>query len=463
MSHQDDDHLRKNIATFKAILDIAVPESVSSFVRHGNAILDPAWLASVAITCFAWIPDKTLTERVAAACRVVGHVFGIDETVTRQGLMKALATCGPELVKLMIDALVVHIISLKGYWTQNGKVNVAVDGSKFAAPRTKENQAYFAATRQKKNRRGTTGKKSKKRNRKSKPNQYKKSADESKASTVQVLLTVFWHMTAGLPLRWMTSTSNGSERRNAAEMLDTLPRNARLIGDAEYVGFPLWSKICDSGRSLLVRVGSNMTFLKGLGKYQLENGIVYYWPACAMDTNAPPLVLRLFQIHEGKKAIFLVTNELDMDDATASRLYAARWKIEMFFRTVKQTCEQAKLHCLRPENVLTELNWNLLGTWYALFTGKQALLDEGVPLNELSPVKVMSAFTEAVASIHRHATGIPLFSQQLANAILNDESNRTSSKASRNYPAKKKHRRCGEPIINYPTEEQRQKAKSLGI
>jgi len=42
MSHQDDDHLRKNIATFKAILDIAVPESVSSFVRQENAILDPA-------------------------------------------------------------------------------------------------------------------------------------------------------------------------------------------------------------------------------------------------------------------------------------------------------------------------------------------------------------------------------------------------------------------------------------
>ena len=154
---------------------------------------------------------------------------------------------------------------------------------------------------------------------KKKQKQYKRTADRSKASTVQVLVTVFWHMTAGLPLRWMTSASNGSERRNAAEMLNDLPRNARLIGDAKYVGYPLWSKICNSGRSFLVRVGSNRSFLKNLGKYRVADGFVYYWPACEMCLNEPPIVLRLFQIHDGKKAIFLVTNELDMDDETACR------------------------------------------------------------------------------------------------------------------------------------------------
>ena len=106
---------------------------------------------------------------------------------------------------------------------------------------------------------------------------------------MQVLLTVFWHMQAGLPLQWMTSASNGSERKNAAEMLDDLPRNARLIGDAEYVGYPLWSKIHTTGRSFLVRVGSNVTFLKKLGKYQVEDGFVYYWPECVMHANDPPL------------------------------------------------------------------------------------------------------------------------------------------------------------------------------
>jgi hypothetical protein len=449
MSHQDDVHLRKNIVAIKGILEDAVPDDVASFVRHGNAQLDPAWLSSVAMTCWGWTTEGTLTERVSKACTVVGEVLDRKERVTRQGLMKALSTCGPQLVELMNHSLADHIQNLKGYWTQKGKVNIAVDGSKFAAPRTAENQAYFAAT-------GTFKKKKKRK-------KYKKASDQSKASTVQVLLTIFWHMQSGLPLRWMTSASNGSERRNAAQMLDDLPRNARMIGDAEYVGYPLWSKIHNSGRSFLVRVGSNLTFLKQLGKYRVEDGFVYYWPEGVMRANDPPLVLRLIQIRDGKKAIFLVTNELDMDDELACELYSGRWKIEMFFRTVKQTCERAKLHCHRPENVLTELNWTLLGIWYALFTGKQVLLNEGLDPTDVSPVKVMKAISKVVEEIYRMATPISLLQDELAKAALDDESDRTSSKASRNFPKKKKHRTCGVPKIKCANSTQRERAKILRV
>ena len=445
MSHQDDAHLRRNVASFKAILRSAVPESVEGFTRHGNAVLSPFWLASVALTCWGWMADGTLTERVSAACDVVGYIFDVKGSVTRQGLMKALATCGAALVELMIDSLSSHVRSLKGHWTESGKVNIAVDGSKFAAPRTAENQAFFAAPVRKRKKR------------------YKRKSDQSKASTVQVLLTVCWHMTTGLPLRWRTTASHGSERRNVADMLDSLPRNARLIGDAEYVGYPLWSKICNSERSFLIRVGSNVTFLKKLGKHRIEDGFVYYWPVCVMNKNGQPIVLRMFQIRDGKKAVYLVTNELDMSDELAGRLYAARWKVEMFFRTVKQTCEHAKLLCLRPENVLTELNWTLLGIWYALFAGKQAQVNEGRSPDQLSPVKVISAFREVAQTLRRQAAGVPLLHDQLIQAIVKDETNRISSKTSRRFPSRKKRRRCGKPIILTPTRQQRRIAKALKI
>lgn len=360
--------------------------------------------------------------------------------------MKALGTCGPDLVKLMIGSLANHVQSLKGYWTQQGKVNVAVDGSKFAASRTKENQDYFAATAQKKQNK-----------------KYKKASDRSKASTVQVLLTVFWHLSSGLPLQWTTSASNGSERKNAAQMLDDLPRNARLIGDAEYVGYPLWSKIHNSGRSFFVRVGSNLTLLKQLGEHRVEDGYVSYWPDEVMRAKDPPLVLRLIQIHDGKRAIYLVTNELDLDDETAGVLYSGRWGIEVFFRTVKQTCERAKLHCHRPANVLTELNWTLLGIWYALFAGKQALREEDRAPQEISPVKVLKAFSKVVELIAKAAEPVSLFQNELANAVLADESERTSRKKSRNYPRKKKHRRCGAPNVELATAEQRQQLKQLKV
>jgi len=444
MSHQDDVHLRKNISTVKSILEAAVPESVASYVRHGNAERTPAWLASVALTCFGWMTEGTLADRVSKGCGVVRQVFDSEETITRQGLMKALGTCGPDLVKLMIGSLANHVQGIKGYWTQHGKVNIAVDGSKFRAPRTKENQDYFAATAKKKKK-------------------YKKESDRSKASTVQILLTIFWHLPTGLPLQWTTSASNGSERKDAAQMLDDLPRNVRLIGDAEYVGYPLWSKIHRSGRLFLVRVGSNLTFLKQLGEHRVEDGYVYFWPDKAMRAKCPPLVLRLIQIHDGKRAIYLVTNQFDLDDETACLLYSERWGIEVFFRTVKQTCERAKLHCHRPENVLTELNWTLLGIWHALFAGKKAMLEGDLSPQQISPVKVIKAFSKVVELISKAAEPVSLLQDELADAILADESKRTSSKKSRNYPRKKKHQRCGVPNIELATAEQRQRFKQLKV
>lgn len=246
-------------------------------------------------------------------------------------------------------------------------------------------------------------------------------------------------------------------------MVDELPHNARLIGDAEYIGYPLWSKMIQSGRSFLVRVGANVTLLKDLGQYKIENGFVYYWPESVMVANVPPLVLRLIQIPDGKDAIFLVTNELEMTDEMAGRLYAERWKVEIFFRTVKQTCEHAKLHCLRPDNVVTELNWILLGIWYALFTGKQAVRQQGKSPNAVSPAKIIRAFRDVVCMIYRSTVHALLFDDQLAAAFLNKETHRTTSKASRNYPRKKTHDPPSPPKICNPSLRQQRRAQMLRI
>ena len=452
MSHQDDLHIRKNIQEFKSVLEVAISDDVRNFGRHGNAELDTAWLVSVAMTCWGFMAG-TLSHRVSVACRVVGHVFGTSESISRQGLLKALGACGPRLLELMIDALPQRIKGLKGRWTQQGKVNVAVDGTKFAAPRTQANQDYFSAA----------GRKKKKAAQEAEAKTYQQAADQSKAATVQILVTVYFHLASGLPIRWKASASNGSERKDAEAMLQTLPRNARLIGDAEYVGYSLWSAIHNSDRTFLVRVGSNMKFLTHIGKYQMVDGLVYYWPDYQMNANQPALVLRMIRLNDGDKAIYLVTNELDMTDEVASQLYSERWKIEIFFRTIKQTCERAKLQCRKPDNVLTELNWTLLGIWHALLTAKSVCKENGTNIQRTSPVKVMKAFATVVELIHKEVTGVTDFRTELANAIIPDESNRTSSKASRNYPRKKKYRRCGNPKINDPTPEQQELALSLQV
>lgn len=94
MPHQDTEHLRINIQSMKAIFDRLIPRETSSLVRHGNASLDPGWLSVVAILCMGWTANDTLNERVKTAYTVAGQLFQVSTTVTRQGLMKALANYG---------------------------------------------------------------------------------------------------------------------------------------------------------------------------------------------------------------------------------------------------------------------------------------------------------------------------------------------------------------------------------
>lgn len=444
MSHQDGSHLHENLQAIKGLFERMLPEPLASIRRHGNATLEPSWLAAVAISCWGWTPRGTLTDRVKTACSVVGRVWNVETTVSRQGLMKALASSGEALVELIVDQLAVTLSTLKGHWTRGGKVNIAVDGTKMKAPRTQANQRVFAASRSSRKRRT-----------------YRSAADASKAATVQVLMTVFWHLSTGLPLRWKIDGASGSERKSVEELIEQLPHNARLIGDAEYVGYPLWSTVINAGRSFLFRVGSNVTLLKNLGHYRAGDGYVYLWPDHALRKEQPPLVLRLFIIHNGRHRVYLVTNELAMPETLASELYRGRWGIEVFFRSIKQSCQRSKLCCGTPENVYSELHWTLLGIWSAMFLGSQTIAGEGLPPDRLSPVKVMRAFADTIYAIHVNGSAIELLSDLLTRAQLTDESRRTSSKTSRRYPRKKKRRKCGAPHLKQATTLQKQLARKL--
>ncbi len=444
MPHQDGGNLRKNLQAIEGLVQCLVSQDVASFARHGNATLEAGWLAAVALICFGWT-DGPLNDRVQAACLVIGRVWNVSTTVTRQGLLKALASCGQSLVERTVDQFPQRLAEFQGRWTRGGKVNIAVDGTKLSAPRTKDNQVAFSAAQNSRRKRRHTSR-----------------ANASKAATVQLLATVFWHLGTGLPLRWKLAGSTGSERKSVVELVDQLPSDARLIGDAEYVGYPLWSTIILSGRSFLFRVGSNITLLKNLdGRFRWQHGYVYFWPQQAMKDGQPPITLRLFIIHNGRHPIYLVTNELDMTDALARELYAGRWGIEVFFRSVKQGWQRGKLQCGSSPNVLVELNWTLLGIWSAMFLAKRALDVEGVKPQRMSAAKVMRACMIAIQGIVLGGRDSPLLAALLTAAVVADESARTSRKNSRPYPRKKKHEPCGPPKITSATPEQKQAAREL--
>jgi Transposase DDE domain len=442
--HQDQQNDPVHIAEIQAALSRLLPESLRGVQRHGNATILPETLAALAMLCWGWLSDGTINERLAAACDILIRVGRIGEAVSRQGLMQALASCSELLLPAMTEHLAEQVPQLKGHWTAHGKVNVAVDGTKFLAPRSAANQADFAA--------GNTS---------SPPRSYATEADRAKAATVQLLATVMWHVGSGLPLRWRIGGSTASERHHAAEMLEELPANARLIADAEYVGDPLWRAMIDSKRSFLIRVGANVRLLKNLGELQFRDGYVYFWTEKAQRRSQPPLVLKLIALHDGRHPVYLVTNDLDLSESEASEIYRQRWGIEVFFRTVKQSAQRRKLTCLTPRNVRTELQWTLLGLWAALFLGRQSLHQNQTPIHRLSPIKVLRALTRTLLAIRDLATAAPPLRELLTQSLRADESTRASPKNSRDYPRKKQYAPAGKPHLTTATATQKRLARPL--
>ena len=435
MSHQDTGHHATNLQSLKAVFKLVLPAELDELVRHGNAIATPRFLSAMAIICWGWTRPDSLDVRMATANLVGKQLMGQQQTISRQGLMKALATCGDQLIRSIVGHLSSQFSQWKGCWTKAGKVNVVVDGTKFHAPRTRANQQAFAANAHHKNRK------------------YRNKADQSKANTVQLLATVFWHLGTGMPLCWKVDKKTGSERKDAAAMLEQLPSNARLIGDAEYVGYPLWSQIIESKRSFLFRVGANVTLLKNLGRLKFKDGFVYFWPDSAVSRKQPPIILRFIKLNSGKKMIYLVTNELTLSDQDAGEIYRQRWEIETYFRSIKQACGRSKLRCGTPQNALTELNWTLLGIWAAMFIAKQQHPAKSV--KRISPIQVMRCFYGSIEAVAMKARqSVNLFGE-LGLALIADESKRTTSKKSRNYPRKKKRKPSGKPKIKAPCKRKR--------
>ena len=170
-----------------------------------------------------------------------------------------------------------------------------------------------------------------------------------------------------MPWSWKSGPSTASERDHFRQMLaqQQFPENTLFCGDAGFTGYDLWKAAIDRGHQILIRVGANVTLLRKLGYYARERGgIVYCWPSAAARKNQPPLVLRLIRFRLGRRQACVVTSVLcarRLSERQALRLYRLRWGVELQFRALKQTFGRRKLRSKRPDRVLVELDWSLVG------------------------------------------------------------------------------------------------------
>ncbi|MDA0284582.1 MAG: hypothetical protein O3B13_23010 [Planctomycetota bacterium] len=110
----------QNLQSIKGIFERMPPGQLDSIRRHGNATLESSWLAAVTITCWRWTTRETLNDQVKTACSVVRRVWNVETTVSRPGLMNALATSGEDFVEVIVDQLAVTRgcpSSMGGLWS----------------------------------------------------------------------------------------------------------------------------------------------------------------------------------------------------------------------------------------------------------------------------------------------------------------------------------------------------------
>lgn len=396
---------------------------------RSDARWDPQRLCYQAIL-MAFDTGTTLLDRFHHVRRRIGWLFPKTRRVgkTYQGFVQALRRHSD----LLLERLDVHFRSqvqaIAGrYWLVEDFCAFAVDGSQGDCPRTKANLEGL----------GSRGK------------------DPLRPS---LWLTTLWHVGTGLPWAWRIGKATDSEHAHLREMLGLLPPRALLLMDAGFASYELLQEILAAGHSFVVRVASHRQLLRYLGCAASETAsTVYLWPHEHRDGQ--PLTLRLICRGSGDQKVFLLTNlpKERLSKKQAGRLYRARWGIEVYYRTLKQTLARRKMLSGTPDLARRELAWTLMGLWLLGLLGVDALIQDRQSPCRLSAATALRALRDALDGQLRGR-----LDRALAQAVK-DQYPRHGSKASRDWPHKKHDPLPKAPKMRRATPAERQKAQRLCV
>ena len=165
------------------------------------------------------------------------------------------------------------------------------------------------------------------------------------------------------------------------------------------MGYEFWRSVMEAGHHFVIRAGANVRLLKKLGYVREYDQTIYLWPDAAAKKELPPLVLRAVWVHDGKQPMCLVTNimsKTQLSDRQIVEMYKARWGVEVFFRTFKQTFGRRKLRSHAAENARLEIDWSLVGLWSVCLLAQRELVQTGHDPCQLSPVAAIKAIQQVM-------------------------------------------------------------------
>lgn len=390
-------------------------------------------LAGVVAVVMAFDAGCAATTRLTDALGCLGVVLRGKRKVpqTYNGLLKALCRQFKACFPILKDDLRRQVLGvLEKAERIGGWIILAVDGSKEDLARSRSNIRAFGI--------GDNG------------------------AFPQAFITSIVSVATGLLWDWRVGKARASEKGHLLEMIQALPRDVLLLGDGNFVGWPIWTALCAQGTDFLIRVGGNVDLLADLldtGRVSVwkDAQTVYLWPKKWRRTGTP-LELRLIRIRSRGGSVFLLTNVLDarrMSVKRAGAIYRRRWGIEVFYRTLKRTMGVSKLQSHSGKRARVELNWALVALTVAGLLAIPAILSRRLRPDRYSPACALRVLRSALLdrTLLRVKNPGNAIVRRLAHAV-GDDYTRSSKKQSRhravsqNTPKRyRKHHRLKPPVL----------------
>lgn len=447
-----------------AMIELLAGVDFSGIVFRGDCGWSVRALIAAALI-WAWSGKLSLQDRFAQARRLIGRLgVGLSPTkVSYQAFMKLLVRWTPELSSRLKSVYRDRMRrDFTGSFRTFGFSLFGGDGSKLQLPRTRSNEGRYSPQKSRKNTQ-KRGQGRSARRPQSQAARWQRSRDK-KGDSPQMALTLLFHLEWRLPWDWRTGPYDSSERGHLGGMIADLPHDALVVADCGFVGYDFWSELLASGRQFVIRVGGNVRLLRKLGRVRESSGTVYLWPDKARERKREPLVLRLVEVHDGRQSWFLVTSVRDtnrLSDRQIAEIYRRRWRIELFFRHLKQTFGRAKLRSHKAEHAAIEAEWSLAGLWGMLLHARGQLESRTGPpwRGQVSIAKVLHAFREALDEPDARPGRGESLRERLAQAIVSPR--HKHDRTSRGYPRKKYEPEAKPPRVTTATPREIQLATQL--
>ena len=394
------------------------------------------WTAKYVILCWmvmGWSIQGCLTERFREGWELLSRLSARRRRPGRcyQGLVKATQRLGMDLFEQFWSCLRETLPRRVGrLWTWYGWVVMAVDGSRIDAPRSRANESGL----------GLAG----------------------RAKThPQWWLTWVVHLPSRLIWDWRVGPGQSSERSHFRQMMPDLPSATLLVADIGFGGFDFLSDLSGAGINFLIRCASNTTLLVDSTRQRIErvgqHWHVYLWPMNRRRKR--PLHVRLIVLKRSGRRVYLLTNVMEsqrLSRPMASQLYAARWGVEVGYRSLKQTLDRRKVLARTPEAGAMELAGGVLALALLMLQGAAAMGTHVGALSVASALRVIRQAFERLRFGHRDDT----FVAHLRSAVQ-DGYTRRRSKRARDWPHKKNEPPPQPPKLRRPTSSETTRIKAF--